>query len=129
MRRPAPPRPIPPPLELECLRALWSVGEGSVHDVREALPARRNLAYTTVMTVLDRLVRRGRVERRKIGRAFFYSPVASRDELRRAAVGELVDLFFDGSQEALLDYLRGEPEEPPRAEPVAEDARLDEALL
>lgn len=44
MRRPAPPRDIPPPLELECLKALWGLGEGSVRDVRKILVANRNLA-------------------------------------------------------------------------------------
>jgi hypothetical protein len=66
MRRPAPPREIPPPLELDCLRALWGLGEGSVRDVRKVM-VKRELAYTTVMTVLDRLEKRGGVTRKKRG--------------------------------------------------------------
>ena len=50
-------RDIPPPLEVECLKALWALGEGNVKDVRRAMAGNRNLAYTTVMTVLDRLAR------------------------------------------------------------------------
>jgi predicted transcriptional regulator len=112
MRTTASRRGIPPPLELECLKALWAIGEGNVKDVREALTANRKLAYTTVMTVLDRLARRGGVTRRKMGRSFLYSPVLSRDALRRLAVRELIDNFFDGRKEDLLDYLRsGEPRE------------------
>ena len=72
MRRPAPPRDIPPPLELECLKALWGLGEGTVRDVRQILVGNRNLAYTTVMTVLDRLEKRGGVSRRKNGRSFVF---------------------------------------------------------
>jgi predicted transcriptional regulator len=106
MRRPAPPRDIPPPLELECLKALWDLGEGTVRDVRQVLVGSRNLAYTTVMTVLDRLEKRGGVMRRKEGRSFIYTPKVSREALRRLAVTELVDGFFDGSAEALLAYLR-----------------------
>jgi len=105
-RRPAPPRDIPPPLELECLRALWGIGEGSVRDVRQKLVGNRNLAYTTVMTVLDRLEKRGGVTRRKQGRSFLYAPKVSRETLRKFAVKELVDGFFDGSERALLEYLR-----------------------
>lgn len=72
-------REMPPPLELECLKALWNLGEGNVKDVRRALTANRALAYTTVMTVLDRLARKGGVARRKVGRSFVYAPVLRRE--------------------------------------------------
>jgi predicted transcriptional regulator len=107
MRKPGSPHDIPPPLELECLKVLWTIGEGNVKDVRKALTRSRNLAYTTVMTVLDRLARKGGVERRKVGRSFTYSPLLSRDALRRLALKELLEDFFDGKEEELLEYLRG----------------------
>ena len=107
MRRPGPPRDIPPPLELECLKALWEIGQGTVKDVRNVLSESRSLAYTTVMTVLDRLVQRGHIERRKVGRSFVYTPLLGRDELRRLAVKELVGSLFGGSEEELLSYLTG----------------------
>src|SRR5580700_5945473 len=106
MRRPAPQREMPPPLELECLKALWGIGEGTVRDVRHVMVGNRNLAYTTVMTVLDRLEKRGGVSRRKQGRSFVYVPKLSREELRRFAVKELVDTFFGGSEEALARFLK-----------------------
>ncbi|MCZ2075939.1 MAG: BlaI/MecI/CopY family transcriptional regulator [Bryobacteraceae bacterium] len=105
MRKPGPRRDIPPPLELECLKVLWSTGESNVKTVRDALMKDRVLAYTTVMTVLDRLAKRGGVSRRKIGRAFVYSPLLSREALRKAAVAELVESYFDGSEDALVKYL------------------------
>jgi BlaI family transcriptional regulator, penicillinase repressor len=98
-------REIPPPLELECLKALWALGEGTVRDVREVLVGQRNLAYTTVMTVLDRLEKRGGVSRRKNGRSFVYQPRATQEALRKYAVKELVDQFFGGSEDALRQYL------------------------
>jgi predicted transcriptional regulator len=112
MRKPGASRDIPPPLELECLKALWSLGAGNVKDVRSVLTANRNLAYTTVMTVLDRLSRKGVVGRKKVGRSFVYSPLVERDVLRELAVDELVDAFFDGSREALARWLAGKPESP-----------------
>ena|SRR5579871_2397646 len=105
MRRPGPPRDIPPPLELECLKALWGIGEGSVRDVRQVLVGNRNLAYTTVMTVLERLEKRGGVTRRKQGRSFIYEPRMSKEALRRFAVKELIDAFFGGSEDELMAYL------------------------
>jgi predicted transcriptional regulator len=121
-------RDIPPPLELECLKALWTMGEGNVKDVRRALAAHRNLAYTTVMTVLDRLARKGGVARRKVGRSFVYAPVLRRENLRRLAIQDLVDRFFDGSEDALIDYLRnGSP--PAVPESMDDEVGLDAALL
>jgi BlaI family penicillinase repressor len=108
MRRPAPQREIPPPLELECLKALWDLSEGSVHHVRQALMESRGLAYTTVLTLLDRLAKRGSVTRRKHGRYFIYTPKLTREMMQQHAVKELTDGFFAGSREALLDYLRTE---------------------
>ena len=100
MRRPGVPREIPPPLELECLKTLWTLGEGNVKDVRHVLEPVRSLAYTTVMTVLDRLAHKGVVSRRKVGRSFVYMPAVTRDALRRPAVRELLENFFDGSDQA-----------------------------
>src|SRR5690349_5867051 len=108
---PKTPRDVLPPLELLCLRALWTLKEGNVKDVRQVVGEARPLAYTTIMTVLDRLVRKGKITRRKVGRAFLYSPQASRDVMRRAAIRELLEGFFDGSEEQLVLFLRS-PELP-----------------
>ena len=121
-------REVPPPLELACLKALWSLDQGNVRAVQRELAPARALAYTTVMTVLDRLVRKGKLTRRKVGRHYVYSPAASRDTLRRVAVRELLDGFFDGSEEQLLRFLRGESERPAPA-PAAADERIDTVLL
>jgi len=98
-------RDTPPPLELLCLNALWSIQEGNVKAVQALVARTRPLAYTTIMTVLERLVRKGRLKRRKIGRSFVYSPEASRDSLRRAAVRELLNGFFNGSEQELIGFL------------------------
>ena len=130
MRKPAPPRGIPPPLELECLKALWRLGEASVTDVRAELAPGRNFAYTTVMTLLERLVRKGGATRRKAGRRFIYSPALARDHLRRVAVQELAASLFDGSPDELLGFLQGQPMPPaPRAAAPPADDELDTTLL
>ena len=58
-------------------------GEGNVEEVRRVVSENRPLAYTTVLTLLDRLARRGAVSRRKEGRGFRYQPTVARDKLRR----------------------------------------------
>jgi predicted transcriptional regulator len=124
MRRAGAAREIPPPLELLCLNALWSLEQGSVKDVRQFVAGSRALAYTTVMTVLDRLARRGLITRRKAGRAFVYAPAVSRDAMRRLALKEFLDSYFESSQDQLLQFLQAEP----RSSPPVSNA-LDPALL
>lgn len=125
MRRAGAVRDVPPPLEMLCLRALWSLEEANVKAVQEAVAGTRTLAYTTVMTVLDRLARRGIISRRKVGRAFVYAPLLSRDSIQRRALKEFVEGYFDGSETQLLEFLRRQ--EP--AESLRSETRLDTALL
>jgi len=121
-------RQLPPPLELACLKALWRLGEGKVRDVQQALQPEAKLAYTTVLTVLDRLARKGAVERRLAGRCFVYAPAVSRESLRRSAVRELIQNYFDGSPEQLLAFLRQETVGAGDEHPPASDS-LDPVLL
>jgi predicted transcriptional regulator len=100
-------REIPPPLELRCLTALWSLGEANVQSVRDFLAPSKPLAYTTVMTMLDRLTRKEVLSRRKVGRSFVYTPAVTREEVRRLAVQELVDSLFEGSLGSLRNYVNG----------------------
>jgi predicted transcriptional regulator len=124
-------RDIPPPLELACLSALWHLREANVRCVQEVVAQSRPLAYTTIMTVLDRLVRKGKLTRRKVGRSFVYAPSQSRDMLRLAAVRELLDGYFDGSEAELIAFLQGRapvlPAPPPL--PVEIGTRIDTVLL
>jgi predicted transcriptional regulator len=103
-----------------------------VKDVRQLLASSRPLAYTTVMTVLDRLARRGIVTRRKAGRAFVYAPAVSRDAMRRLALQEFLDSYFESSQHQLLQFLQflqGESRTQPAAPAVLSANGLDPALL
>jgi predicted transcriptional regulator len=93
------------PLELECLSVLWPMGESTVRDIHRALAVSRPRAYTTVMTIMDRLEQKGIVTRRKVGRAFHYQARLSAEEARFKAVEKIVDGFFDGSLEALAAHL------------------------
>jgi len=131
MARAAVQRELPPRLELLCLKALWTLGEGSVHDVRRVVSETRPLAYTTVMTLLDRLARKGITVRRKVGRAFVYSSQLSQDSVRKLAFRDFIDYYFDGSADALRQFLQ---QSPPSETSVTfarpfDDGRLDTALL
>jgi len=89
-------------LELECMKVLWKYPGASVAQVRAGLP--RPLAYTTVMTVLDRMSAKGLVERQKNGRAYLYTAALDLETARRSAVGRLAARFFDNDPAALARY-------------------------
>jgi BlaI family penicillinase repressor len=93
------------PLELDCMNALWPLGEATVRHVRESLRPTRPRAYTTIMTILDRLAQKGVVQRRKVGRAWVYSANVSADQARAHAVAQVVEGFFGGSTGALASHL------------------------
>jgi predicted transcriptional regulator len=93
------------PLELECMNALWRLGQATVRDIHAALATTRPRAYTTIMTILDRLAQKGVVERQKSGRAWLYKAHLSADQARTHAVTRLVEGFFQGSTEALASHI------------------------
>jgi len=97
------------PLELECMNTLWPMGEATVREIRDQLAPRRSRAYTTIMTIMDRLARKGVVERRKVGRAYVYRARLAAEDARTQALAQIVNNFFGGSKDALLAHLRGAP--------------------
>jgi predicted transcriptional regulator len=95
--------PDPPltPLELEIMTVLWEHGSANVQAVQDGLHG-RDLAYTTVQTMLNVLHRKGRVKRTLKDRAFVYRPVLTRQGAVRQAVGEVLERFFGGSADSLV---------------------------
>ena len=81
---------------------LWRYPGASVAQVRAGLP--RPLAYTTVMTVLDRMSAKGLVERHKNGRAYLYTATLDLETARRSAVSRLAARFFESDPAALARY-------------------------
>jgi predicted transcriptional regulator len=117
-------RELPPPLEMMCMNALWEIQEGNVEDVRKFVSQNRPLAYTTVLTLLDRLARRGAGSRRKEGRGFRYQPTVERDKLRRLALRHFLEYHFDGSEAKLKIFLE-QPLEEPTGEASGDSDRLE----
>ncbi|HET9742955.1 MAG TPA: BlaI/MecI/CopY family transcriptional regulator [Terriglobales bacterium] len=79
-------------LESELMERLWARGELSVRDLYTELAPR--LAYTTVMTTLDRLFKKGLLERRAVGRAFFYSPKMDQQQYKQQLARHLLGIAF-----------------------------------
>ncbi|WP_028932148.1 BlaI/MecI/CopY family transcriptional regulator [Pseudonocardia asaccharolytica] len=93
-------------LEAAVMDVLWrATGPRRVRDVLEELTRDRQLAYTTVMTVLDNLHRKGWVQREMGGRAYRYRPTASREEVTAKALRDLLD-SSDDVEAVLLRFVR-----------------------
>jgi predicted transcriptional regulator len=84
-------------LEADVMSVVWESGKATVQEVKDALEPRRTLAYTTVMTVMSRLAEKGILERRKEGRAFYYTPVASQQKVAGSLLNSLVRRLYDGA--------------------------------
>ncbi len=96
--------------ELRLMDVLWKKEAATVSDVVAALPGNEPLAYSTVLTTLRILERKGYVSHEKEGRAYVYQPVVGREDARRSVVRYMMSRFFNNSPEALmLNILENEP--------------------
>jgi predicted transcriptional regulator len=92
-------------LQLAVMRVLWQRKKAAVVEVQEALKAERDLALTTVATVLTRLEKAGLVSHRASGRHYLYRPLVSEEEVRRSMVSVLAERLFEGDVAALVSHL------------------------
>ncbi|MBV6519501.1 MAG: hypothetical protein DCC43_02960 [Candidatus Brocadia sp.] len=67
-------------LEKDIMEALWKRGESSVKDILEDLPAKRNISYSAVITVTNRMTKKGLLSKRKVGKAYFYKPLYTKED-------------------------------------------------
>ena len=88
------------PLELEIMHVLWETGPANVQTVQQAL--KRELAYTTVQTMLNILHKKGKAKRTLKDRAYFYKPAVSRKQVVSKQVTDVIDRLFGGSAESLV---------------------------
>jgi BlaI family penicillinase repressor len=100
-----PAHPTLTPHELEIMKLVWDREEATVRAVYEALRARRRIAYTTVMTMMNVLERKGHLRKRAEGRSFVYRPARPRRQVLRAMVRDFLDRVFGGSAQPLLVHL------------------------
>jgi predicted transcriptional regulator len=91
--------------ELEIMKVIWERGAATVRDVYETLLARRRIAYTTVMTMMNIMEEKKYLKRRLEGRAFVYEETRPKKQMIRELVSEFINRVFNGSAEPLLAHL------------------------
>jgi predicted transcriptional regulator len=95
----------PTELELLILQVLWEKSPLPVGDVQERLAkgrAKRDLTYSTVITVLNVMVRKKYLKREKLGKAFLYSPLVTEESVSQGMLGDIVERVFDGSASSVM---------------------------
>lgn len=100
-----PGRSIPTPNESLVLRLLWRQGPLTVRQIRDQLLAQKPLAYTTVLTIVNVLLRKGWLTRRRVGKADLYAPALDEPAGRLVALRELADRLFDADLDRLARFL------------------------
>ena len=96
-------------LQLDLMQAVWDAGEATVAQVQDAV-AGRELAYTTVATLLKRLESKGVLESTRNGREIVYRASISARSVRQSMVAELVANLFNGDPRELVAHLVRESE-------------------
>jgi BlaI family penicillinase repressor len=99
------PHPTLTPQELAIMKVVWRLESATVRDVYEALLSRRQIAYTTVMTMMRILEEKGYLKKTLADRAHVYRPTRPRHQVLGAMLRDFVDRVFDGASDALLVHL------------------------
>ncbi len=117
--------PLPPTdRELDALKVLWERGEATVREICDAINARgEELAYTTVLTVLQTMEQKGLVGHKRAGKAYAYFARVERERTFRGLAGDFLERVFDG---AVSEYLVHALD--PRRLSAGELERLEEAI-
>ena len=92
-------------LQLGIMKSLWSRGEATVAEVHKDLATERELAYTTVATMLRKMEARGLVEHRLETRSFIYRAAVAEDAVSRGMADHLLDRLFEGSLAEMVSHL------------------------
>jgi BlaI family penicillinase repressor len=91
--------------EHRIMKIIWERGETSVKDVYDVLAEKDPKAYSTVLTLMQILEKKGVLSKKPEGRRYIYSPVLSRRQAMVNQVNDLLDKYFDGSSSMLVDNL------------------------
>lgn len=92
--------------ELQIMKIIWKLGAASVKDVYSVISGEKDTAYTTILTIMGILETKGVLTHTKSGRAFIYRPLLSRQQAARNQVSDVLERFFDGNPQKLIENIR-----------------------
>ena len=96
-------------LEKDIMEVLWNRGESSVKEILDAFSSDRDISYSTVITVTNRMAKKGLLKKRKVGKAFFYRPVYNREQffdvVSKKMIEGVSDFSFQSAMVHFVDYM------------------------
>jgi len=92
-------------LQRSVIEVVWELGEASVHQVREELNHKKKLAYTTVLTAMQKLEKAGWLRHRTEGKVYIYAPTRTREQAGANSVRKFLDRIFDGDALLMFQHL------------------------
>jgi BlaI family transcriptional regulator, penicillinase repressor len=92
-------------LQKAVIGIVWSLGECTVHQVIEQMPRRKKPAYTTILTVMQKLEKSGWLTHRQDGRSYIYKPTRSREELGSRSIRQTIRQLFQGDVRTFMQHL------------------------
>jgi BlaI family penicillinase repressor len=95
-------------LQRAVIELVWELGQASVHQVRERLGRKKKLAYTTVLTAMQKLEKAGWLRHRAKGKTYIYLPTRSREEAGAKSVWKFIQRMFDGDAVLMFQHLMHE---------------------
>ena len=92
-------------LQRAVIEVVWKLGEASVHQVRKELSRKKKLAYTTILTAMQKLEKAGWLRHRTEGKVYIYSPTRTREQAGASSVRKFVERIFDGDALLMFQHL------------------------
>ncbi len=92
-------------LQRAVIEVVWELGEASVHQVRKRLSSKKRLAYTTVLTAMQKLEKAGWLRHRNQGKSYIYLPTRTREEAGASSVHKFMERMFDGDALLMFQHL------------------------
>ena len=95
-------------LQRASMEIVWELGEASVHEVRNRMKREKKLAYTTVLTAMQKLEKAGWLQHKNKGKVYIYSPTRSREEAGARSVRKFIERMFEGDAVLMFQHLMEE---------------------
>ncbi len=95
-------------LQRSVIEVVWELGEASVHQVRKRLSNKKKLAYTTILTAMQKLEKAGWLRHRAEGKTYVYIPTRTREEAGAKSVRKFMERIFDGDALMMFQHLMQE---------------------
>lgn len=96
-------------LEKDIMEVLWKRGESCVKDILDTFPVDKNISYSAVITVTNRMTKKGLLKKRKVGKAYFYKPIYDREEFFEIVSKKVVEGISEFSLKSAMvhfvDYM------------------------